>query len=191
MKIGCIVMAAGMGSRFGGNKLAQAWNGKTLIRRALEAVPTELLSAVVVVTQYPEIVALAKEFHFSPIVNSHPEYGQSHTIHLGINSLSDCDALLFQVADQPLLRRESVAELIGFYQQHPGYIVGLGHAGQRGNPCIFPDRFFPELLQIEGDRGGNVVIRQHESELLLWEVPVSELVDVDTAEALERLRVEG
>lgn len=79
MNIGCIVMAAGMSSRFGGNKLAQEWQGKSLIRHALEAVPTDRLSAVMVVTQYPEVVALAKEFFFTPIVNSHPEYGQSHT----------------------------------------------------------------------------------------------------------------
>ena len=101
MNIGCIVMAAGMSSRFGGNKLAQEWQGKSLIRHALEAVPTDRLSAVVVVTQYPEVVALAKEFFFTPIVNSHPEYGQSHTIHLGVKALDACDALLFQVADQP------------------------------------------------------------------------------------------
>ena len=97
MNIGCIVMAAGMSSRFGGNKLAQEWQGKSLIRHALEAVPTDRLSAVMVVTQYPEVVALAKEFFFTPIVNSHPEYGQSHTIHLGVKALDACDALLFQV----------------------------------------------------------------------------------------------
>ena len=60
MNIGCVVMAAGMSSRFGGNKLAQQWQGKSLIRHALEAVPADRLSAVVVVTQYPEVVALAK-----------------------------------------------------------------------------------------------------------------------------------
>lgn len=187
MNIGCVVMAAGMSSRFGGNKLAQQWQGKSLIRHALEAVPADRLSAVVVVTQYPEVVALAKAFGFTPIVNSHPEYGQSHTIHLGVRALERCDALLFQVADQPLLRRESVARLIDFYGRNPGHIVGLGHGGQRGNPCIFPARFFPELLKVEGDRGGNVVIRQHESDLLLYEVPADELRDVDTQEALAQL----
>ena len=53
MRIGCIVMAAGMGSRFGGNKLALEWNGKSLIRHALDAVPADRLTATVVVTQYP------------------------------------------------------------------------------------------------------------------------------------------
>lgn len=187
MKIGCVVMAAGMGTRFGGNKLLREWRGKSLIRRALEAVPSEQLSGVVVVTQYPPIAALAAEFRFTPIENHHPECGQSHSLRLGLDALRSCDALLFQVADQPLLRRESVAALIDLYRQHPDCIAALGHAGQRGNPCIFPARLFPELLQIEGDRGGSVVIRQHERELLLWEVPACELVDVDTADTLEQL----
>lgn len=135
MNIGCIVMAAGMSSRFGGNKLAQEWQGKSLIRHALEAVPTDRLSAVVVVTQYPEVVALAKEFFFTPIVNSHPEYGQSHTIHLGVKALDACDALLFQVADQPLLRRESVAELIDFTAAIPATSWALATADSGATPA--------------------------------------------------------
>ena len=37
LRIGCVVMAAGNGSRFGRNKLAAEVDGKTLLRRALEA----------------------------------------------------------------------------------------------------------------------------------------------------------
>ena len=39
LRIGCVVMAAGNASRFGRNKLAAEVDGKTLLRRALEAVP--------------------------------------------------------------------------------------------------------------------------------------------------------
>ena len=41
LRIGCVVMAAGCGSRFGRNKLEAVVDGKTLLRRALEAVPKE------------------------------------------------------------------------------------------------------------------------------------------------------
>ena len=34
LSLGCLVMAAGSGRRFGGNKLAAELDGKTLIRRA-------------------------------------------------------------------------------------------------------------------------------------------------------------
>ena len=42
-------------------------------------------------------------------------------------------------------------------------------------------------MKIDGDHGGNVVIRQHESQLLLYEVSVDELRDVDTQEAFSHL----
>ena len=189
-KIGCVVMAAGNARRFGENKLAAQLRGRSLILRALEAVPAEKFDKVVVVTQYPEVMRLAGEFHFAAIHNPHPDYGISHTIELGLTALRDCDGVLFQVSDQPLLRRESVAELVDRWRTRPEKIVALGHGGVRGNPCLFPARFFPELLELREDHGGNTVIRRHEADLLLLDVPAEELRDVDTAQALEELKAE-
>lgn len=188
LKLGCVVMAAGNARRFGENKLAAQWEGKTLIRRALEAVPSELFHSVVVVTQYPEVMDLAGEFSFAAIHNRHPDWGISHTIELGLTALRDCDAVLFQVSDQPLLRRETVASLVRFYLAHPGKIAALGHNGVRGNPCLFPARFFPELMELNEDHGGSTVIRRHEEDLILWEVGPAVLHDVDTPAALAELK---
>lgn len=190
LKPGCVVMAAGNARRFGENKLAAALRGRSLILRALEAVPTEKFSTVVVVTQYPEVMRLAEDFHFAAIHNPHPEYGISHTIQLGLTALRDCGGVLFQVSDQPLLRRESVAQLVDLWHSQPEKIAALGHSGVRGNPCLFPARFFPELLELKEDRGGSTVIRRHESELVLLEADAAELFDVDTVQALEALREE-
>ena len=191
MKIGCVVMAAGNARRFGENKLAARFQGKSLIRRALEAVPGDVFDSTVVVTQYPEIAELAKEFSFAAIRNEHPDFGISHTIKLGLTELQDCDGVLFLVSDQPLLRRESVPELAELWKQKPDKIAALGHGGVRGNPCLFPARFFPELLELREDRGGNTVIRRHEEELILLEVDGAELYDVDTAQALEQLEADN
>ena len=187
LSVGCVVMAAGNASRFGGNKLAAQLDGRPLIRLALEAVPREMLAAVAVVSQYPPILELAETFGFLPVENSHPEQGVSRTIRLGLQSLPPCDGVLFQVADQPRLRRESVAALVDHWRAHPGHIVCLGHGGIRGNPCLFPARFFPELLALEGDRGGAAVIRRHPEALVLLEAAEEELQDVDTREALALL----
>lgn len=188
LKIGCVVMAAGNARRFGENKLAAQLQGRSLILRALEAVPGELMERVVVVTQYPEVMRLAEEFHFAAVHNPHPDYGISHTIELGLTGLRDCDGVLFLVSDQPLLRRESVAALVETWKRQPDKIAALGHDGVRGNPCLFPARFFPELMELQEDRGGNTVIRRHEECLVLLETEPKELYDVDTVEALERLK---
>lgn len=187
-KLGCVVMAAGSARRFGDNKLESQLRGRSLILRALETVPTELLDTVVVVTQYPEVMRLAQEFRFAAVHNPHPEKGLSHTIALGLTGLRDCAGVLFLVADQPLLRRESVERLIRTWREQPEKIAALSHGGVRGNPCLFPARFFPELLELRGDQGGSAVIRRHEDQLLLLEVPEAELTDVDTQADLEALR---
>ena len=187
-RLGCVVMAAGIARRFGTNKLSAQWEGKSLIRRAMEAIPTELYCRRVVVTQYPEVTNLAKELSFTPIENTRPDLGISHTVALGLAALTDCDAVLFQVSDQPLLRRETVAELTRFYLARPECIAALSHGGVRGNPCIFPARFFPELLELSGDRGGSAVIKRHPEALALWESDAGQLADVDTPAALEALR---
>lgn len=187
MNIGCVVMAAGDARRFGENKLAALFDGKPLIRRALEAVPAEEFSAVAVVTQYPEVEAMAAEFGFIPVRNPHPDWGISHTIRLGLEALGECDAALFQVSDQPMLRRETVAAEAAFFREHPDKLVGLGHGGVRGNPCIFPAAYFPELLALQEDHGGSSVIRRHEEDLLLFECPARELEDADTRQALRAM----
>ena len=64
----------------------------------------------------------------------------------------------------------------------------MGHGGVRGNPCIFPARFFPELTALEGDRGGSAVIRQYPERYLAVDVPPEALADVDTPEALRAIR---
>ena len=187
MNIGCVVMAAGDARRFGENKLAALFDGKTLIRRALEAVPSEEFSAVAVVTQYPEVEDLAAEFGFIPVRNPHPDWGISHTIRLGLEALGDCEAALFQVSDQPMLCRETVAAEMAFFREHPDKLVGLSHGGVRGNPCIFPAAYFPELLALTEDHGGSSVIRRHEEDLLLFECPARELEDADTRQALRAM----
>ena len=169
LRIGCLVMAAGSGSRFGRNKLEAVVDGKTLLRRALEAVPRG-------------------EFACVTVRNDRPEDGLSRTVRLGTEAMASCDAIMYQVADQPLLERDTVRREVELFRAHPDRIVGLGHNGVRGNPCLFPARFFPELLSLEGDVGGSAVIKRHLDDLLLFEAPETELRDVDTKEALEALK---
>ena len=188
LPIGCVVMAAGNAERFGENKLAAVVDGKTLIEHALEAVPADKLAAVCVVTQYDEVETLAKRFGFRCLRNERPEWGLSYTIRLGTEALqNECGAIVYQVSDQPLLRRESVAALVAYYREHPDKIVGASHGGTRGNPCVFPEKYFPALCALTGDRGGRVIIREHEEDLLLYEIGKRELTDVDTKEALRDL----
>ena len=106
MKIGCVVLAAGNARRFGSNKLQVQVDGESLIRRALETVPSGLVT--VLVSQYPEILSLAGEYGFEAVWNDQPDLGLSRSVRLGLEQLTDCGGVLFLVADQPWLKRDKI-----------------------------------------------------------------------------------
>ena len=186
--IGCLIMAAGNASRFGENKLTASFAGKSLFSLALAAIPADTFARVTGVSQYPALLQEAEQARFHAIRNDRPDDGISRTIRLGTEAMADCAGILYMVADQPLLRQETVLRIVQDWRQHPGCIVGAAHNGHRGNPCLFPARFFPELCALEGDRGGSSVIRRHEDALRLVEAAEPELFDCDTKQALEILK---
>jgi len=187
MELGCVILAAGRGIRFGGDKLSAAVQGKSLLRHALETVPAGCFKAVAVVVRERAAAALAEDFGFFPVWNRQPEAGLSLSLRLGLGCLDGCGGVLFQVADQPFLRRETVAGIVGLFLRHPDRIVAAGCRGVRGNPCLFPAEFFPALLALRGDQGGSAVIRRHPERLLLYEAEAVELRDIDTPEDMDAL----
>ncbi|MEI3130265.1 MAG: nucleotidyltransferase family protein [Oscillospiraceae bacterium] len=187
-KIGCLLMAAGNASRFQSNKLLAEFRGKPLVLWALERIDPARFSQVTVVTQYPEICTMAEEFGFPWLKNDHPDWGAAYTIRLGTEAMAQCDAILYLVADQPLLDAAAIAKILETWQETPDRIVAPAHDGRTGNPCIFPREFFPELCQLQGDVGGKCVIKAHLDRLLTVEVAPDALFDCDTPEALAELR---
>ena len=191
MTIGLLLMAAGNGARFGGNKLLTDFRGKPLIRWALEAIPAQALAQVVVVTQYDAVAAMAAEFGYAVVRNDAPELGISRTIRLGTEALAACDGILYQVADQPLLRQETVLRLIAAFRAHPERIIAPFAGTRRGNPCLFPADCFPALMALQGDRGGSQVIKSAPERVYPVQVPPEQLYDVDTAAALKTIEQGG
>ena len=140
----------------------------------------------VVVTRHPAIAELCRRQGIQVVFHELPY--RNDTVRLGLQAiLGEIDSFMFCPGDQPLLRRETVAAEVDFFLAHPDKLVGLAHNGVRGNPCIFPAAYFPELKALREDRGGSSVIRRHEEDLLLFEAPAQELEDADTRCALRTM----
>ena len=129
MNVGCILMAAGAGQRFGGDKLLAEFKGAPLYAHALACIPAEAFAGVAVVAHAEAVLSAARRRGFCAVYNSAPEAGVSRTIALGMDALAGMDALLFLVADQPLLRPESVRAQIAFFRAHPitSWRWGMAH----------------------------------------------------------------
>lgn len=187
MKIGLAILAAGNGKRFGSNKLLADFDGMPMIRRVLHAIPPGMTGNTVIVTQYPEIAASAAEYGIKAVFNHAPDEGISLSVRLGTKSLADCDSVLFLSGDQPLLSERSIQLLLRAAEQNPKAICCASTGGERRSPCLFPKEFFPELMQLRGDRGGSAVIRSHPERILLIDLPEDELQDCDSPEELTNL----
>lgn len=185
-KIGCVIMASGLGKRFGSNKLMADFHGKPMIQRALDA--TEgLFSHRVVVTRHESVATLCREQNVDVILHDLPN--RNDTIRLGLEALGDLDACMFLPGDQPLLRRETVAMLLENRKDNPNSIIRPAYEDSEGSPVLFPFWVFPELKNLPVGKGGSAVIKNHPHEVCRISITNPfELADADTPETLELLK---
>ena len=192
MRLGAVLLAAGRGERFGGNKLLADFGGRTLIGCAAGAMclcGAQRLAAVVSCGETAEIV---KACGMEVIWNDSPEKGQSHSIRLGVSAMQEMDAVLLMAADQPRLTGASLAHLVSEYRRRGKGLACLSDETHRGNPAVFSSAYFEALLSLSGDRGAKGILRLHEDDLTVVRcLERHELADADTPGALAELAALG
>lgn len=188
MRLGIVLLAAGAGKRFGGNKLTAQVHGKPMYLWAMENIEemkTEL--PAVVVTGTPEIVSAAEAKGMIAIFNGQPELGISLSIRLGIEAVIQedrkVDGILFMVCDQPWLKKTTLVRLMSEFD---GGVLALSYGERRGNPVIFSREYLKELSELSGDIGGRQVMARHRENVRFLEVnDEKELQDIDKREQIE------
>ena len=185
-KIGCVIMASGLGLRFGGNKLMADFHGEPMILRSLRA-SEGLSDHRVVVTRHEEVAALCRQRGIPVVVHTLPH--RSDTVRLGLEALGDLDGCLFLPGDQPLLRRETVDLLVRRWTENRDLILRPVCGSTPGAPVLFPRWAFPELASLPEGKGGGWLISKYPHRVK--EAAISdplELADADTPQALELLK---
>ena len=87
--------------------------------------------------------------------------------------------ILFVVGDQPYLTAETLRRLMGVSVQYPGKIICAGTYGRPGNPVLWDQKYFQELLKLEGDTGGRQIMKKYPDEVIICETTKKELHDID------------
>lgn len=183
-RAGCVIMASGLGRRFGGNKLLADFGGEPLICRAFRA--TEgIFDRRVVVTRHEEVADLARGWGIGVVL--HDLRLRSDTVRLGLQAVGETAGCLFCPGDQPLLRKETVAALAAAGLENPGVIWRPAFQGTPGSPVWFPRELFPELMTLPPGKGGGFVAKQYPGRVRTIAAGAEELQDVDSPEDLLRL----
>ena len=188
--IGCVIMAAGSSLRFGKkNKLLEDFADQTVIERVLNAVPYPLLERCILVAGSEEVIKIATQFNIQVLINTKPELGIGRTIKLGTAALGPSfNGYMYIVGDQPLLKHNTITRLIEFWQSHPDAVAALSYGKRIGNPVIFPQIYYNELMALDDDEYGRAVYSRHPDQMQTVQVSDEyELMDIDTAEDFEVL----
>ena len=195
-----IYMAAGNSRRFGSNKLLYELDGKPMYRHLLDHLVeikdryNKLKSDspvidITVVTRYREILDYCSSIpDCHAVLSPDSEKGISYTIKAGIMAVQEQkktgmqDYYMFAVADQPYLKSQSVIKLIDRVLENTGgkqLTFSLRCGAAVGNPCVFHSSLIPQLLSLEGDKGGRSVAKKYDC-VYVDIADERELMDIDT-----------
>jgi molybdenum cofactor cytidylyltransferase len=187
-----IILAAGSSSRMGRNKLLLELDGKPILCHAVDQALGAGLSEIVVVTghQASKVRAALGNRPVKVIEAREHRLGMSASLKAGIRALSPkAEAALVMLGDMPQVSAALIRRLIGAYNPTESRSIVLPTvAGKRGNPVLFDQRYFAEMLAVEGDVGARHLIGAHDDQVA--EVAVEDagiFTDVDTPEAYDAL----
>ncbi len=93
----------------------------------------------------------------------------------------DLQRILFAVCDQPFMKKSTLDQIFLMAAEHPEKMICAGYQGKYGNPVYFPEKYFAELLALEGDRGGSQIMKKYPDEILVCETEENQLKDIDKA----------
>ena len=191
-RIAAVILAAGLSSRMGMNKLLQEWRGKPLLRWTVEAALASEARPVIVVTGHEAAQTEVALRGLDVTVVRNPAYreGLSSSVKVGLSALpASADGALILLGDMPEIRSTLLNRMIAAFSPADGRSICIAvHEGRRGNPVLWARGLFGEIAEIIGDKGARHLLEAHEEQLCEVDADAGVLRDVDTPDALARLR---
>jgi len=151
-----LVLAAGLGTRFGGTKVLASLHGTALVRHVVDRLLLAGLSPVVVVggEAWAAIAAACEGTGAQVVENPDPEAGLSGSLRLAVTHVpASCDAFVVALGDQPFIEPEVVRRLVGVWESSNAAAVVPEYRDGRGNPVLFDSTMRRHLVTLTGDRG--------------------------------------
>lgn len=187
--VAAIVLAAGQGRRMGGpNKLLAEIGGRSLVRHVVEAALASRARPVIVVTGHAS-EALRAALAGLDVAFAHNDdhaNGLSTSLRSGLAALPDgTEGALVLLADMPFVTGAVLDRLVeAFEKGGRSSIIVPTAGGRRGNPVLWPQRLFPALMAIEGDKGGRDLLDRPGEATIFIEIGEAAARDLDTPEEL-------
>jgi len=186
-----IILAAGFSKRFGSEKLSAKINGQSILKHICDQVNDAKIDEFFIIA--------GKNYH--RIINEIPTYSDkikivpnntpllSSSVRFALSIIPEnTDAVMLILGDMPLITTELMNKIVEKYRQSDKKIIFPCTGDTIGNPRLFDKKYFNELKNVQGDKGGREVTKQHREDAAGVEIDTKELfMDIDTKEDFEKI----
>jgi molybdenum cofactor cytidylyltransferase len=187
-----IILAAGESARMGEPKQLMDFGGKTMLAGVIEAFQTPKVGEIRVVLGYKakEIADSLKNYRVKFITNKDFKRGMFTSAQTGLSNLpKNCDIFMIALADQPLLKRETVEKLLEEWRIRRAKILVPMCEGRGGHPLLIAGNYAKEIVEMNPDLTLKHFLANHPDDVV--RVPVADrgvLTDIDDRESYEQER---
>lgn len=188
-----VYLGAGKSSRMGRNKLELPFGNTCLGSLGMQAALHSKLDWTIAVTRQGDwlqwLAPFSKNRGWSSLRCHEADHGLSASLKAGVNAAIGlgADAVVVMLADQPFVTERLLNRMIEWYVISPDSAFV---AVSKMPPILFSKKVFPELLQLQGDRGARELLNGKWEELGIF-LSCSEKFfkqDIDTVEEYEFFR---
>ena len=193
-----IVLAAGMSTRFPGNKLLYKWWGKPVIKYTVENILSSKTDHVIVVTGHmkAEVKNALNDLDHRLEIIYNPEYvkGMSSSVRIGarhvLEKYPSVEAVFFTPGDCAWIPPIVYDLMIQKFHEEKPLILVASYMGRRGHPIMFSSKLLSDIANVsEKTKGLKGVVKKY-----WWGVRVLETLfpgvalDLDTYNDLNRVK---
>lgn len=190
-----LVLAAGRGSRFGGDKLLALHREKPVLHYVMTAAAAATragwVTGILAVVPAADAVlsGIVSASGGRPVIQPDPDAAMASSLRLGLDAAAGADAALILLGDQPLVSPETIGLLVAAHRATPDAIIRPRYDAdpdQPGHPVVVPARWWPLLRGDEGEKGFGQPLMTEAVPSIDLPVP-GQNPDIDTPADLERL----
>ncbi len=177
-----ILLAAGAGTRFGGDKLQFPLpDGTPIGVKAARNLLSAVDHGIAVVRPSDRQLAHLLEMEGLRVEFCHyADAGMGTSLAFGVTAAQDADGWLIALADMPFIQPDTIRGIAGLIRAGAP-IAAPRHQGCRGHPVGFARAFFHDLAQLRGDRGAHPLLAVHAARIQALECEDPGIfADIDT-----------
>lgn len=182
--ISAIVLAAGLSTRMGTQKLLLPFDGKTMIEKVVENIRLSGIDNIQVVlgSDRMEIRQALKLMPVHFVVNENYKEGMHTSVISGVKILPEnAQAVLIFLGDQPFIPSRVIQMVIEAWQNSGKGIVIPLFEGKRGHPPLYDLKYRNELSNLDPTKGLRSVAQKFPEDISEVETFCPEIVrDIDT-----------